>query len=211
MSAHTHKQTQLFYGKKEGWEGIKPIHEFNAGTTSGDWYSGTADELGVPKSVMRDGTERGYSCVSFNDNQYEITYKVAGKPEDYQINLWVPKVIPFKTKNAARIVANFFMGSKQDKVEYRIDNGEWKEMDYTESIDPDYTNNVLKWDTTQELFTGRRPSNPEASKHIWTAPFSRKLELGTHEVEVRAKDRYGKTYTTKSTFEVKNSTLICKS
>ena len=208
MSAHTHKQTQLFYGKKEGWEGIKPIHEFNAGTTSGDWYSGTVDELGVPKSVMRDGTERGYSFVNFNDNQYEITYKVAGKPEDYQINLWVPKVIPFKTKNAARIVANFFMGSKQDKVEYRIDNGEWKEMDYTESIDPDYTNDVLKWDTTQELFTGRRPSNPEASKHIWTAPFSRKLELGTHEVEVRAKDRYGKTYTAKSTFEVKNSTLI---
>jgi hypothetical protein len=81
-------------------------------------------------------------------------------------------------------------------------------MDYTESIDPDYTNDVLKWDTTQELYTGRRPSNPEVSKHIWVAPFSRKLELGTHQVEVKAKDRYGKTYTQKATFEVKNSTLI---
>jgi hypothetical protein len=126
MSAHTHKQSQFFYSKKEGWDGMKPIHEFNAGTTSGDWYSGTADEIGVPKSVMRDGTYRGYSFINFKDNDYEITYKVAGKPEDYQINLWVPKVIPFKSKNSARIVANFFMGSKNDELEYRIDGGEWK-------------------------------------------------------------------------------------
>ena len=89
------------------------------------------------------------------------------------------------------------------KVEYRIDN-EWKEMDYTESIDPDYTNDVLKWDTTQELFTGRRPNVIQKFKHIWTALFSRKLELGNpRSRNVRAKDRYGKTYTTKSTFEVK--------
>lgn len=208
MSAHTHKQSQFFYSKKEGWDGMKPIHEFNAGTTSGDWYSGTADEIGVPKSVMRDGTYRGYSFINFKDNDYEITYKVAGKPEDYQINLWVPKVIPFKSKNSARIVANFFMGSKNDKLEYRIDGGEWKKMDYSESIDPEFTDSVLKWDTTNELFVGRRPNNPENSRHIWTAPFSKKLDLGKHEVEVRVKDHYGKVYTAKSSFEVKNTKAI---
>jgi hypothetical protein len=47
---------------------------------------------------MRDGTAKGYSFISFNDNQYKVKYKTAGKPEDYQIKLYVPKVIPFHQK-----------------------------------------------------------------------------------------------------------------
>src|SRR5690606_17811314 len=40
LSAHTHLQRQDFFTKKEGWLRERPHHEFNAGTTSGDWYSG---------------------------------------------------------------------------------------------------------------------------------------------------------------------------
>lgn len=207
MSAHTHKQSQLFYGKKEGWEGFKDLHEYNVGTTSGDWYSGTVDEKGVPKSTMRDGTQRGYVFVNFKDNQYSIDYKVAGKPDDYQINLHVPKVIPYKSKNSARIVANFFMGSEKDKVEYRIDNGEWKPMDYTPNIDPNFAISVYQWDTTEKLFPGRRPSFPEKSRHIWVAPFG-KLEKGSHQVEVRATDMFGKTHTASENFSVQPAVEI---
>ena len=53
MSAHTHIQQQLTYGKEQGWDQEHKLYEFNAGTTAGDWYSGTADELGVPASTMR--------------------------------------------------------------------------------------------------------------------------------------------------------------
>jgi hypothetical protein len=101
LSAHTHIQ-QLFYGKSEGWNGSKDLHEYNVGTTCGDWWSGTSDDLGLPTSTMRDGTAKGYSFISFNDNQYKVKYKTAGKPEDYQINLYVPKVIPFPSKTSAK-------------------------------------------------------------------------------------------------------------
>lgn len=37
MSAHTHFQEQIEYTEIEGWKGSKPLHEFNAGTTSGDF------------------------------------------------------------------------------------------------------------------------------------------------------------------------------
>ncbi|MGI6073596.1 MAG: hypothetical protein ACOYEA_03000 [Fermentimonas sp.] len=40
MSAHTHYQDQIEYTEVHGWKGAKPLHEHNAGTTSGDWYSG---------------------------------------------------------------------------------------------------------------------------------------------------------------------------
>lgn len=206
MSAHTHTQTQLFYSKNHGWNGAKDLHEFNAGTTSGDWYSGTVDRTGVPESTMRDGTPRGYSFINFKNNQYEIKYKAAGASEDYQIHLYVPKVIASK-RNSARIVANFFMGTENDVVEYRVDDGAWKTMDYTKTIDPNFMASVMKWDTTGTLFPGRRPSNPEVSNHMWSAAFP-KLQPGQHKVEVRAKDRYGNVYNSSENFMVAEPTPI---
>lgn len=203
MSAHTHKQSQIFHAVKSADGKSREIHEINMGTTSGDWYSGEKDSLGVPASIMRDGTFRGYSFINFKNNQYQIQYKVAGKPEDFMMQLHVPKVIS-KTRSSARIFVNFFTGSEKDLVEYKIDNGEWKKMEFSKSIDPKYIQSVLKWDNTPNLFEGRRPSNPEPSNHLWSAGFGKNLEVGKHQVEVRATDRYGKTYTAKEEFEVQN-------
>ncbi len=208
MSAHTHKQSQIFYTKKDGWEGIQDLHEYNAGTTSGDWYSGTVDEIGVPKSIMRDGTYRGYSYIDFDNNQYKIKYKTAGKPEDFQISLHVPKILPFPSRTSAKIVANFFMGSKKDELLYRIDSGEWKKMQYTETFDPDYISSVLEWDYNPELLQGKRPNNPDNSRHIWIAGFPRDLQKGNHTVEIKVTDRYGNAHTAKEEFKVEDVKII---
>lgn len=208
LSAHTHIQQQIFYGKQAGWKGSKDLHEYNVGTTCGDWYSGTPDEAGLPTSTMRDGTSKGYSFISFTDNQYKVRYKTAGKPNDYQIRLYVPDVIPFPSKTSAKILANFFMGSRKDKVEYRIDNGVWETMEYDEAIDPNFALSVFKWDVTSDLLPGRRPSNPEMSKHIWVAGFPKKLALGKHTVEVRAVDMYGNHFSASEEFEVKEHVII---
>ncbi len=207
LSAHTHIQQQIFYGKKAGWNGMKELHEYNVGTTCGDWYSGTADEAGLPTSTMRDGTAKGYSFISFTDNQYKVKYKTAGKPEEYQIRLYVPKVIP-SSRTSAKVLANFFMGSKKDKVEYRIDGGKWEEMEYDETIDPNFALSVFKWDATEKILPGRRPSNPEMSKHIWEADFPKKLSLGKHTVEVKAVDMYGNEFSASEEFEVQNAIQI---
>ena len=105
-------------------------------------------------------------------------------------------------------MANFFIGSKKDKVEYRIDGGKWEEMEYNETIDPNFAQSVFKWDTTQDLFPGRRPSNPDLSKHIWVGGFGNKLTLGKHKVEVRASDMYGNQFTASENFEVKDKIVI---
>lgn len=208
LSAHTHIQQQIFYGKSDGWKGSKDLHEYNAGTTCGDWWSGTADDKGLPTSTMRDGTAKGYSFISFKDNNYQIKYKTAGEPDDYQIKLYVPKVIPFPSRTSAKILANFFMGSKNDKVQYRIDGKDWKDMKYTETIDPNFALSVFKWDTTEKLFAGRRPSNPELSKHIWIGDFGSQLTLGKHKVEVKAFDIYGNQFFSSEDFEVQDAVVI---
>ena len=77
MTAHTHIQDQVEYTEAR-LERKKPLHEYNAGTTSGDWYSGK-HEQGSPDATMRDGTPQGYAILNINGNQYNIDYRVAGR------------------------------------------------------------------------------------------------------------------------------------
>ncbi len=194
MSAHTHYQDQVEYSEEHGWKGKKPLHEYNAGTTSGDWYSGKHDERGVPDATMRDGTPQGYAILNINNNQYDIDYRVAGKESDYQMNIYAPKVVPYKGSTTSQIVVNFFMGSPTDKVEYRIDDTEWRTMRYSPGIDPNYWIKLIEWDFTEELLPGRRPSAAVTSTHLWSGTIRLDLPPGKHTIEVRATDRYGKTH-----------------
>lgn len=202
MSAHTHLQDQIEYTEVHGWKGKRPLHEYNAGTTSGDWYSGKLDVNGLPDATMRDGTPQGYAFLNIKGNQYDIDYKVAGSNADYQMNIYAPKVVPLNRRTSSQIVVNFFMGSKGDVVEYRIDNGEWRPMRYVETIDPSYMMKLFEWDFTEELIPGRRPSNAVNSTHLWAGGIQSNLEPGEHTIYVRATDRFGKTHFGQKTYKI---------
>jgi hypothetical protein len=204
LSAHTHIQRQDFLGKNEGWLQEKPHHHYNVGTTSGDWYTGKLNQEGIPVSTMRDGTPKGYAFINFNGNQYTIDYKVAGKPKTHQMEVFVPKVVEKGRPTKSGIYVNFFMGSKNDSVKYRVDQGEWKEMDYLEEIDPTYAIEVFKRDISEELIPGRRSSDPIKSKHLWRGSIPTKLETGTHVVEIKATDMFGKTFTETRSYRLEN-------
>ncbi len=194
LSAHTHIQNQNFFDSKDGWQQDRKHHEYNVGTTSGDWYGGHLNDQGVPVSTMRDGTPKGYAFLSFQGNQYSVRYKAAGKPEDYQLTLYAPKVVPQNEWLSARLVVNFFMGSEQDSVLYRIDQEEWKPMDFVRTYDPDYIHIMQEWDYADELLPGKRPSNPSESTHIWMGRIYNHLEEGVHTIEVKATDMFGQEY-----------------
>jgi hypothetical protein len=197
LSAHTHYQVQHFTGKANGLNREKPLHEYNVGTSCGDWYSGVFDEKGIPVATMRDGTPKGYALLTVDGNQYKTDYKVAGQSADYQINLYCPKI------NASVIFANFFMGDDSSTVEYCVDGGEWKKMNKTEDYDPAYYHYMQEWDYIEDVRPGRRPSNPVRSTHLWRAGIPSNLPAGKHTVEVRATDRYGRTFSTSSRYERK--------
>jgi hypothetical protein len=196
LSAHTHIQTQnrIEAGRE------RPIHEYNVGTTCGDWYSGILNGKGLPVSTMRDGTPAGYAFLRIDGNQYVLDYKVWGKPDDYQINLYHPKVVPFKQTTTASIYADFFMGSPKDTVEYRIDDGKWRRMERVAEFDPAYYRYVQDWDYLEQLVPGRRPSNPVVCSHLWKTRMPTTLPAGQHRIEVRAKDRFNRYHRAESVY-----------
>ncbi|MFC4872330.1 calcineurin-like phosphoesterase C-terminal domain-containing protein [Negadavirga shengliensis] len=202
MSAHTHLQRQNFYSGSDGWDGAQPFHEYNAGTTSGDWYSGKLNAEGVPVSTMRDGTPKGYALLRVEGSKYTIDYQTIGQPLQHQIRLYNPKVVANNRGTSAGIFANFYMGHQDSKVEYRIDNGEWKPMTWVEAADPDYTAGLVEWDLVEELMPGRRPSNAVPSTHLWRAAIPTNLSLGKHHIEVRATDMFGRVFTEKSDYRI---------
>ncbi len=201
FSAHTHIQSHNFIGKEEGLNRERAIHEYNVGTTCGDWYSGVLNEKGVPVSTMRDGTPKGYAFLNIKGNQYTLDYKVAGRPADYQISVYNPKVVPYKGRwVTSGIYANFFMGSENDVVECRVDNGNWGKMTKIVDYDPAYYRYMQDWDYIEMVRPVRRPSNPEQCRHLWRTSIPTNLPAGEHQIEVRATDMCGRVFTAKSTY-----------
>ncbi|KJD36973.1 metallophosphoesterase [Tamlana sedimentorum] len=205
LSAHTHIQRQDFFTNAQGWPQEKPHHHYNVGTTSGDWYSGKLDANKVPTSTMRDGTPKGYAFINFNGNSYSVDYKVAGKPKTHQMEIFAPKVVAKDKKTKAAIYVNFFMGSPSDEVLYKIDGGEWNAMKYTTEPDPSYVSQIINWDESETLIPGKRASNAIDCTHLWKGKILTKLSAGTHTIEVKATDMFGKTHYGSKTYRVEQS------
>ena len=204
LTAHTHFQVNSFIGKNEGLNREIPIHDYNVGTSCGDWYSGVLNEKGVPVSTMRDGTPKGYALLNISGNEYTIDYKVVDKPKDYQISIYNPKVVPYNGRwGNAGIYANFFMGTDDSTVEFRIDGGDWRKMSKVYDYDPAYYHYVQDWDYVEDVRWERRPSNPVRSTHLWRSAITYNYPVGTHKIEVRATDIFGRTFVSNSSYEIK--------
>jgi hypothetical protein len=202
LSAHTHNQRHSFYGKEFGWSKEKPLFEYNVGATCGNWYSGRVID-GVIDSKMSDGTPRGYAFLNINGNQFSADYKVSGMPSSYQIGLFHRKVLnTVWWEGRGFIYANFFMGHSDSRVEYRIDNQDWKPMKFTPAPDPAFVAELYKWDTADTLMAGRRPTEPANSTHLWTALLPENIGLGEHSIEVRAWDDFGRSFIQKSSYRI---------
>jgi hypothetical protein len=202
LSAHTHIQRQDFLTKNQGWQQEKPHHEYNVGTTCGDWYGGKFDEQGVPTSKMSDGTRKGYAYLSFNKNKYAIDYKAAGMTADYQMEIYAPKIASSNKWILPGICANFFMGCEKDSLFYRIDNGNWKRMFYKKDYDPSYFREFQDWDFTEFPLEGSRMSPPDQCNHLWFASLSVNLEPGEHMIEVKAYDMFGRVFTQTKSYRI---------
>lgn len=204
LSAHTHIQQFKFFDEEDNWHRIRPHTHYNAGTTSGDWWSGVPDNRGIPPTLMRDGTPNGYAMLHVEGNDYTIDYKVAEKPADYQMSLWGPEVVPQDFWHGAQLYVNYFLGNSFTQVEYRVigQQNRWRNMRRVEEQDPYVAQLRQKWDTASNVLEGKRPSNPIISTHLWKTGVPNDLPLGKHTLEIRVTDMFGRAFIETYDYEV---------
>ncbi|MEO0511154.1 MAG: calcineurin-like phosphoesterase family protein [Verrucomicrobiota bacterium] len=202
FSGHTHRSEHYFFGEDYGWKHKEPHHHFNVGTTSGSWWGGPFGPDGIPLSTMRDGTPRGYVYVHFDGNQYSTEYKIIGQALENRVQLFHPKVVGKVPWPNARLSATFFGGSEDAKAEFKVGDRGWKNMRYTRGqTEPRYTLERLLADESDSPALYTLP-HPDECKNLWQATLPSSMKAGTYPIIVRITDKYGKVFSTKSTYRL---------
>jgi hypothetical protein len=187
LTAHTHMQRHVFHDAASGWQGVKPLHEYNVGATCGAFWSGRKDESGIPDTTMQDGTPNGYARLFWRESlKPKLTWQAARASSEKQMQLFAPKVLRHKAYPGFAVYANVFMGTTNTPVEYRIDGAAWKPMQRVENPDPSVlAMNML--DARAEKLASY-DLTPEAlpSTHLWRGSLPTDLAPGEHRIEVRA-------------------------
>ena len=202
ISGHVHEQINVFVDQKMGWDGKETHHHLINATVSGSWWCGLNDELGIPHATMNDGAPNGYSIISFDGNKYSVRFKAARRPENYQMNIYIPNEIEVNALDTTNVLVNIFAGSDRSKVEMSFDkSNSWLPLDKVETVDPEclrmfglnvFLTETVKGKPLDEAF-GYTMDYPSISQHIWRAKIPETLAEGTHTVSVRTTDMYNHT------------------
>ncbi len=187
LSGHSHTQRQVDHGADEGWQGARPLHEYNVGAVCGAFWSGAKDAAGIPDATMSDGTPNGYAVLQVAPSgDYTLAYHAARAADDAQLLLYAPKVLRQGAYAAWGIYANVFMGQDGTVVEMRIDNGPWQPMTRVERADPRLLAENVRDDAAEQLRGYDRSPEATPSTHLWRGALPTTLSIGKHTVEVRA-------------------------
>ena len=189
LSAHTHNQRHYFHGAKTGWQGERPLHEYNVGAACGAFWSGAKDAAGIPDTTMSDGTPNGFATLQVRrDGTYALAWHPARDAADAQMALHAPKVLRRGAYPGWGVYANVFMGFEGMRVEYRVDDGDWMPMVRVAQGDPGLLAENARDDESGTLRAYDRSPEATPSTHLWRGALPTKLAAGQHTVEVRAFD-----------------------
>jgi C terminal of Calcineurin-like phosphoesterase/N terminal of Calcineurin-like phosphoesterase/Calcineurin-like phosphoesterase len=204
LTAHSHTQQHYFHDARTGWRGTAPLHEYNVGAACGAFWSGAKDARGVPDATMADGTPNGYAKLHIEaDGRYALAWRVAGPASNddaagtvaetsarHAIGLHAPKALRRGAYPAWAVYANVYMGHENTRVEYRIDDSEWKPMQRVQRPDPRLLIENVRDDLAETLRGYDRSPEAEPSKHLWRGALPTNLAAGEHRIDVRAFDTW---------------------
>jgi hypothetical protein len=202
ISGHTHTHEHRFITREDGWQGPEPHHHIINVTVCGSWWRGMPDERGIPHATMQDGAPNGHSVITFDGTDYTLDFRAAGRPDDYQMEVYSPEVVSCGSTDQTEVLANIFNGSPRSEVRMKVDDGtEWIVMKRVAVEDPAYRK-AYELDQQHADRTWLDASKPKRSSHIWAANLPAGLEPGVHVIHVHTVDMFGRAYRGRRIFRV---------
>lgn len=185
LSAHTHNMEHRFIGSEDGWQGSKPHHHIVNVTVCGSWWGGRKDERGIPHATMSDGGPNGYSILSFDGQSYDLQFRAAGRPADYQMNVYAPESVSTDQLSSTPVRVNVFAGCDNTRCQMRVGStGQWIDMQRLSQPDPAFVNEKAR-DKSIVLKNWRDLPETYSTPHIWQANLPEGIPAGTHTIEIR--------------------------
>jgi hypothetical protein len=166
ISGHTHENEHVFEGG---------VHEHVQGTVCGAWWTGP---------ICHDGTPAGYGIYDVRDESIQWTYKATGQPADHQLRVYAPGTDPLASDE---LIANVWNWDPKWTVEWITDGVPRGPMARRVGLDP----LAVALHSGDALPKRRTWVEPERTEHLFYAP----VGAGTQHVQVRATDRFGRTFT----------------
>ncbi len=195
IAAHYHRQIHHFYDTKDGWQGSKPHHHMLTVAASGSWWSGRLDERGIPHTMMSDGAPNGYAIMTFEGTDYQLDFRAAGRPADYQMEIMAPDAVPIDRLAETDVYVNVFDGSERSRVRVRWDDrSEWINLTWTEEISPNYRAAVAFEETIHKEQAFKKLPAFKLSSHLWKGKLPAGVGEGTHLLHVLTEDLRGRQF-----------------
>jgi hypothetical protein len=194
LSGHGHVQRHVLHDAATGWHGAAPLHEYNLGAACGAYWSGAKGADGIPDATMPDGTPNGWARLHVDDNgRYSLKWEPAGIHADRgaltgAMRVHAPRVLRRGAYPAWGVYANVWMGMPDERVEFRVDGGEWQPMKRVAQADPWLLGENVRDDEAVALRGYDRSPEAQPSTHLWRGALPTSLAMGGHRVEVRAMD-----------------------
>ncbi len=218
LAGHMHFAEHYYFGEEEGFEGPEPLHLHTLSAVCGSWWSGPLDPRGIPTSLQRDGSPRGFYLMDVDGREVTVRFQPTGKPAEHQMRINLDPGFPRPSVDirrdyrhgeilgnrldsaqlySTRVLVNLFDGGPRSKVEFQIGDGPVIEMERVVRTDP----------FVEELFQRESESMKSwveaiATTHMWEAPLPEGLQPGPQTISVRATDEYGRSHTGHKVFEV---------
>ncbi|MFO0911734.1 MAG: calcineurin-like phosphoesterase family protein [Pirellulales bacterium] len=213
ISAHRHIHQHIFIDDKDGWRGPQPHHHLVNVTVCGGWWSGQKDERGIPHTLMPDGAPNGHSVIRFDGHQYALDFLPAGRPADYQMNIYLPEAIEVGKVAGTELKVNVFNGSSKSQVMARVvgAGADWKPLEYAPGDDPAFAA-IATQESSIRTAVADKPAVLESlgvalpkigvSAHLWQGQVGQELPAGNYLLEVRTIDMHGQQLDSRRTFRV---------
>jgi len=218
LAGHMHLAEHYYFDSDMGFDGPVPLHLHTLSAVCGSWWSGPLDPRGVPTSLQRDGSPRGYYLMEVDGTEATLRFQATGKPADYQMRITLDSGFPRPSVDSrrdyrhgellgnrfemsqlysTRVLVNLFEGGPKSTVEFQIGDGPAMEMHRVVRTDP-FVEELFQ----REIETIKSWVEAEPTTHIWEAPLPEGLQPGAHTITVRATDEYGHTHTEHKLFEI---------
>jgi hypothetical protein len=212
FSGHSHTTEHHYLGADDGFARAVPHHHHVLTAACGSWWSGPPDHRGIPVSLSRDGSPKGFHVLSIDANRYSTRFVAAdvdqplaqlrllvGCADDTNGNWRLGARVRAADLARGALFVDVFDGGPRTEVTMEIDGV---------TSAPVALRRIEACNPYVVDFFARNAGSCKAwveaarSSHLWSHPLPSGLAAGAYRIRASAVDAYGVRHASQLILEV---------